>query len=70
MALRYFEVPLYLILFIYFSKSKVGGGGGVAPPSGPLRGPCFEDCIGGSRAGMTGKLTIPLKDHRGNHHLA
>ena len=69
MALRYFEVPLYLILFIYFSKSK-GGGGAPPAPSGPLRGPCFEDCIGGSRAGMTGKLTIPLKDHRGNHHLA
>ena len=46
-------------------------GGGASPaPSGPLRGRYFEDCIGGSRAGMTGKLTIPLKDHRGNHHLA
>ena len=67
MALRYFEVPLYLILFIYFSKSK---GGAPPAPSGPPRGRCFEDCIGGSRAGMTGKLTIPLKDHRGNHHLA
>ena len=67
MALRYFEVPLYLILFIYFSKSN----GGASPaPYGPLRGRYFEDCIGGSRAGMTGKLTIPLKDHRGNHHLA
>ena len=39
MTLRYIEVPLYLILFIHFSKR---GGGGLAatapPPAGALDG--------------------------------
>ena len=33
LALRYIEVPLYLILFVYFSKSW---GGGPWPPPAPL----------------------------------
>ena len=35
LALLYIKVPLYLILFIYFSKS----GGPLAPQLLPLRGP-------------------------------